>query len=401
MAAHGMNIRVLIFTLTMCQPIMAQAPIEEFIESFDGNGEYSTTDGRYSGLDNPGWRITGNGDGQLRDGGFAVDFETGAVDALAQALAKRLLGRGSFVERIEFKDIYMSRRHPMLESERSISLIHSLHFNDPLQRDNRILLVVNALDTFDPEPDEWGLFLNVGGFRSGDFVPLGSHVAVEIRYDDVLSQASVLFDHDLDDEDPGRLFGPFNYAGSFVDSHRTELLIHTGPEGVLQATIDSWSLKWVPGAGLGDFNGNGVLDGEDVDILSKEIRSGQNVLEFDLNSDETVDNADRDLWVLRLRNTYYGDSNLDGEFSSRDLVEIFQSGGYEDELAGNSTWATGDWNGDADFTSRDLVLAFQTGGYEKGPRDAMGVPEPSLAPFVLAWVTIVLSLIGRQRFLLR
>ena len=72
-----------------------------------------------------------------------------------------------------------------------------------------------------------------------------------------------------------------------------------------------------------------------------------------------------------------GDSNLDGEFNSSDFVTVFSAGEYEDELAGNSTWATGDWNGDKDFNSSDFVAAFSDGGYEKGPRAVAAVPEPS------------------------
>ena len=33
-------------------------------------------------------------------------------------------------------------------------------------------------------------------------------------------------------------------------------------------------------------------------------------------------------------------------------------------MTGNSTWAEGDWNGDGEFSSEDLVLMFQTGAYE-------------------------------------
>ena len=35
--------------------------------------------------------------------------------------------------------------------------------------------------------------------------------------------------------------------------------------------------------------------------------------------------------------TWFGDVNLDGEFSSTDLVQVFQTGEYEDGIAGSST----------------------------------------------------------------
>lgn len=59
-----------------------------------------------------------------------------------------------------------------------------------------------------------------------------------------------------------------------------------------------------------------------------------------------------------------GDANLDGNFDSADLIQIFQSGQYEDEVVENSTWETGDFDGDLEFTTSDLILAFQEGIYK-------------------------------------
>lgn len=137
----------------------------------------------------------------------------------------------------------------------------------------------------------------------------------------------------------------------------------------------------------GDFNGNDELDAEDIDMLSSAIRDGIMDAKFDLDSDGTVAAADRTVWVEQLRNTFFGDSNLDGEFSSADFVTVFSAGQYEDGIPGNSTWATGDWNGDADFGSSDFVTAFAAGGYEKGPRAAAAVPEPAGAS---AWLALAL-----------
>ena len=87
-----------------------------------------------------------------------------------------------------------------------------------------------------------------------------------------------------------------------------------------------------------------------------------------------------------------GDTNLDGEFNSRDLVRVFQVGEYEDKVLGNSTWATGDWNADADFTSGDLIAAFQDGGYEAGPRAAtIAVPEPTSLAMLLTGLVGVMT----------
>ena len=57
-----------------------------------------------------------------------------------------------------------------------------------------------------------------------------------------------------------------------------------------------------------------------------------------------------------------GDANRDGEFTTADLVQVFQAGEYEDEIENNSTWEEGDWDCDGDFTTADLVLAFRVNG---------------------------------------
>ncbi len=145
---------------------------------------------------------------------------------------------------------------------------------------------------------------------------------------------------------------------------------------------------------LGDFDGNGVLDADDIDLLASEVRRQTNLSSFDLNGDALVDSNDLRTFVDDLRQTYFGDANLDGEFNSSDLVAVFEAGEYEDDLAGNSGWATGDWTGDAEFSSSDLVAAFQGGGYEQGPREAVAsVPEPSSCCLIISGL---LLLAGKQ-----
>ena len=146
----------------------------------------------------------------------------------------------------------------------------------------------------------------------------------------------------------------------------------------------------------GDFDNNGILEAADIDALTTAVREMSDELLFDVDGSGVVDAKDREFWVNELRKTFFGDSNLDGEFNSSDFVKVFQAGEYEDEITGNSTWATGDWNGDGDFSSGDFVAAFQAGGFEKGPRDIgiSDVPEPITAvPFVI----LVLMLIIRSK----
>lgn len=128
----------------------------------------------------------------------------------------------------------------------------------------------------------------------------------------------------------------------------------------------------------GDYNRSGTRDVVDLDELSSVVRTGSSDGRYDLDANGVVNGDDRTHWIVDLKGTYFGDSNLDGEFNSDDLVGVFQAGQYEDTVAANSTWSSGDWNGDAEFNSSDLILAFQYGAYGIGPRATVAaVPEPA------------------------
>ncbi|MCA9218406.1 MAG: PEP-CTERM sorting domain-containing protein [Planctomycetales bacterium] len=145
----------------------------------------------------------------------------------------------------------------------------------------------------------------------------------------------------------------------------------------------------------GDFNDSGDLDAGDMDALTVAVLEGSMDAQFDLDNSGTVDGGDRGYWIETLRNSYFGDSNLDGEFNSSDFVAVFSANEYEDGIEQNSTWAEGDWNGDRDFDSSDFVQAFTSGGYEKGPKQAAAVPEPSSLTIAILLGLGVVSLARR------
>ena len=146
-------------------------------------------------------------------------------------------------------------------------------------------------------------------------------------------------------------------------------------------------------AAPGDFDGNGQLDVADIDLLHGSILAGTNDVAFDLNEDQLVNADDYGVWVTDLKNTWIGDSNLDGKFDSSDFVTVFTAGEFEDTQVGNSTWGTGDWNADGEFNSSDFVAAFVAGGFELGERNAVAaVPEPSSALLLLTSLLGMLAL---------
>jgi hypothetical protein len=145
-----------------------------------------------------------------------------------------------------------------------------------------------------------------------------------------------------------------------------------------------------------DLNADGVIDVRDIDLLLGAVQSQSTEMKFDLSGDGLINDQD----ILALvesptgLNTYIGDANLDGEFSSSDLVAVFQTAEYEDSQPLNSSWATGDWNGDREFGTGDLLFAFQRGGFEQGPRASMvaaAVPEPSTYGMLGAIAILLMS----------
>lgn len=147
----------------------------------------------------------------------------------------------------------------------------------------------------------------------------------------------------------------------------------------------------------GDMNFDNIVDTTDVDIQMAAARQYPKATFHDLDFSGHVDENDLNHLIKTTFNTWFGDSNLDGEFNSSDLVAVFQAGQYEDGIDDNSGWATGDWNGDQEFTSGDLVAAFQDGGFEMGSRAALQtVPEPSGCCLLFA-VAFTLAVSFRRR----
>lgn len=186
---------------------------------------------------------------------------------------------------------------------------------------------------------------------------------------------------------PQALMYPIRHTGERVRISDLDLLTVASVAGFNDINLLS-PLDSLPG----DFNEDGSLGIADIELLFAAARVGLDI-SFDLTGEGTVDSADVAFWVNDLRGTWFGDANLDGEFNTGDLVDVFQAGHYEDGVALNSTWSEGDWNGDGDFDTGDLVTAFQNGGFEAGPRVASTVPEPSSMMFLA-----IIGLFSRYRW---
>ena len=167
------------------------------------------------------------------------------------------------------------------------------------------------------------------------------------------------------------------------------------PSAVFASERPHGILQFVGGGELNgcDMNGDGNCDGLDIDTLAVAVRDGDNNPLYDVDQDGSITDADRVFYIEEILHTWIGDSDLDGQFGTRDLVAVFVINAYEDGIDGNATWASGDWDGDLDFTTRDFVAAFVDGGFEAGPRAAVAaVPEPSS----LVLLMLGFAVIGRR-----
>ena len=131
----------------------------------------------------------------------------------------------------------------------------------------------------------------------------------------------------------------------------------------------------------GDFNADQLLSVDDLDLLLQEMRRSNPRTWFDLNGDERVDLGDRGAWV-ELRETFVGDTNLDGQVDAADL-NVLALHWREDVIS----WEQGDFNGDglanaADLN--DLALNWRSTNLQTA------VPEPStwtsLGIALLCWI---------------
>jgi len=246
----------------------------------------------------------------------------------------------------------------------------SIHFDGEklLQHD---LDIAEEIDLVTDDPSVWH---TAEAFVSGDNLTL-------IVTDGSDDSEHIIFDEEIDG---------LGNIGSF----RPAFAARTG------GAFDHYDIdNFVLGSGdpsvPGDYNSDGNVDVLDIDLQAIAMGLANPDLGiYDENDDGAVNAADRNIWVSVHKGTWMGDSNLDGAFTSSDLVLVFTNGKYESGTAAG--WEDGDWNGDLVFSSSDLVTAFTDGGYESGPRAAVAaVPEPS--SIVLLMVGSLLMLRVRRK----
>ena len=137
-----------------------------------------------------------------------------------------------------------------------------------------------------------------------------------------------------------------------------------------------------------DFDGSGELDLPDLDRLSLEIAQGLQGRTFDLNEDNEVNVDDLEVWVTDIKQTWIGDTDLDGEVNFADFLALSGSFG------GAGSWSQGDFNANGKVEFDDFLAL--SNHFGKGSnKDIASVPEPrSALPTAIGWLILVLWRIG-------
>ena len=72
----------------------------------------------------------------------------------------------------------------------------------------------------------------------------------------------------------------------------------------------------------GDFDLDGELDANDMDLLSREIALSGEGSSFDLNDDGLVNPVDRSVWIENHFGSFFGDANLDKQVTFADFLAL-------------------------------------------------------------------------------
>ncbi len=118
----------------------------------------------------------------------------------------------------------------------------------------------------------------------------------------------------------------------------------------------------------GDFDGDRILTVADIDLLTSAVNMPAPSPTFDLNQDGKVDATDRMMWVKDLKNTWFGDANLDRQVNAADLNALALNWRRTDA----DSWNQGEFTGDGIVNAADLnalALNWRSG--------VDAVPEPA------------------------
>jgi hypothetical protein len=220
----------------------------------------------------------------------------------------------------------------------------------------------------------------------------------EFQYFEIDVTSFVLADLMNDEENPMSAFRLQVDEAIFVEdniSHFYSLSTSSSHNpAMLRLMIDS--------VAVGDFNGDGMYNVADVDLLTRQIAASANEPEFDITGDDLVNINDLTRWlsVAAGENGFseafvQGDTNLDGVVDFTDFVNL--NNNWQATTLNNETpvaWSAGDFDGNGIVEFADFVAQNNNWQRAIASARAAAVPEPSAVTLLI--FSVVLAKRRRQ-----
>ena len=118
-------------------------------------------------------------------------------------------------------------------------------------------------------------------------------------------------------------------------------------------------LPEVDPADAADFNGDGVVNATDIDLLFAALRVGDANPVFDLSEDGQVDDSDHNAF-FELTGIFLGDADLDRDVDMTDFMAVSKSFGTE-----NAGWEGGDFDGNGVVDVDDFLILSSNYGLDR------------------------------------
>lgn len=167
-------------------------------------------------------------------------------------------------------------------------------------------------------------------------------------------------------DEPAGNWGVNTFSGTPKLSH-TELTARNAPDPTLP----------------GDFDLDGILDADDIDLLFDHFGNPA----YDLNNDGDANNLDVIHFVRVMLNTEYGDADLDGDVDIIDFNHLALGYGKD------AGWAGGDFSGNDIVNDSDMTLLKLFFGFQSTPP---GTPAPEPTSLVILAPLSLLATRSRQ-----
>ena len=119
----------------------------------------------------------------------------------------------------------------------------------------------------------------------------------------------------------------------------------------------------------GDFDGNSLVDADDIDLLAARLREGTSDPTFDLNMDGSVNRQDLTTLVEETIGTFAGDANLDRAVNVSDFLILSRN------FNGAGGWGQGDFDGSGTVAVQDFLQLSQN--FNRTTSAIVAVPEPA------------------------